>query len=99
LSVSLHDSVVTLPQFTRALAKSPNYLVKALVPLRGSTQIPYCLNWADKTQLTGVSFDTDRGLDDCYQRASKTLAGNVAETDKLRIRVEHTRTFLAHYNS
>jgi hypothetical protein len=98
LSVGLHDSVVALPQFARARTEFPNYLVKALVPLRKSTHIPFCLNWADKTQLTGVSFNTDRGLDDCHQRALKALAGNIAETEKLRVRVEHTRAFLAHYN-
>jgi len=54
LSVSFHDSVVALPQFERALSKFPNYLVRALVPLRESIVMPYCLNWADEKPNSSV---------------------------------------------
>ena len=40
LSVSLHDSVVVLPQFARAQTKFPNYLVKALVPWCPCASLP-----------------------------------------------------------
>ena len=99
LSVSFHDSVVALPQFQRALSKFPNFIVRALVPLRESAVVPYCINWADETQFRRQSFNTERGLADCYQRAHKALAGNLRESAKLLVRIEHTREFLAYYNA
>jgi hypothetical protein len=99
LSCSFHDSVATLPQFRRALPRYPNYIVQALVPLRGSNAIPYCLNWADRRQFRPLSFNARRGLDDCEQRARKSLKGNSAELAKLDLRMKHTREFILHYNA
>ncbi len=98
LSFSFHDSVVALPQFQSALDKFPNYIVKALVPLRGSTAIPFCLNWADKHQFRHISFNAERGLADCEMRARKALSDNLTETAKLDLRMKHTREFIRHYN-
>ena len=98
LSCSFHTSVVALPQFGRALQKYPNYIVPALVPLRSSTMIPYCLNWADKRQFRDHSFSAECGLVDCEQRARSSLHGNRAELTKLDLRLKHTREFILHYN-
>jgi hypothetical protein len=98
LSCSLHDSVIALPQFNRAVKNYPNYIVPALVPLRGSSVIPYCLNWADHRQFNYLSFSARRGLDDCEQRARKSLRGNPVEMAKLDLRMKHTREFVFHYN-
>jgi hypothetical protein len=91
--------VVILPQFERALSKYPNYIVRALVPLRESTVIPYCLNWADEAQFRRLSFNTERGLADCEDRARKALVGNLRGAGKLGLRLKHTREFMAHYNA
>lgn len=98
LSFSFHDSVVARPDFQTALARYPNYIVKALVPLRGSTVIPYCLNWADSRQFRHLSFNTQRGLDDCERRARMALRDNPLEVAKLDLRMKHTREFIFHYN-
>jgi hypothetical protein len=68
------------------------------VLLRGSTVIPYCLNWADQRQFRHLSFSAQRGLDDCEQRARKALRDNPAEVVKLDLRMKHTREFIFHYN-
>jgi hypothetical protein len=99
LSCSFHASVVALPQFDRAIRKYPNYIVPALVPLRSSNVIPYCLNWADKRQLHYLSFSAERGLADCEHRARKSLHDNSAELAKLDLRIKHTREFIRHYNA
>jgi len=99
LGCSFHPSVVALPQFDRAQQKSPNYIVPALVPLRGSTVIPYCLNWADKRQFHYLSFNAERGLAECEERARNSLRDNPAELAKLEIRMKHTREFIRHYNA
>ena len=46
LALSMHDSLVALPQFTRALAEHPGYIVRPLVPLRDSEEMPYCINFS-----------------------------------------------------
>jgi hypothetical protein len=98
LSCSFHASVVALPQFERALGKYPNYVVRALVPLRGTTVIPYCLNWADREQFRPISFDAEMGLADCEQRARASLHDNPTELAKLDLRMKHTREFIRYYN-
>jgi hypothetical protein len=98
LGCSFHPTVVALPQFDRARQKYSNYIVPALVPLRGSTVIPYCLNWADKRQLHYLSFNAEWGLAECEERARNSLRGNPAELAKLEIRMKHTREFIRHYN-
>lgn len=98
LSCSFHPSVVALPQFERALRIYPNFIVRALVALRGSTVIPYCLNWADKQQFYYLSFSAERGLADCERRARDSLHNNPAELAKLDLRMKHTREFIHRYN-
>jgi hypothetical protein len=102
LSISFHNTVTALPQFSRALAKHPNFIVRALVPLRRSYKephgIPYCINWADTAHFVGHAFNTEHGLDDCFKRGLKSLKGNAKEVRKLGIRVKRTRQFLARYN-
>jgi hypothetical protein len=98
LGFSFHDSVVALPEFGRAIAKHPNYIVPALTPLRGSKSFPYCLNWADVAQFRHVSFSAPQGLADCERRARAALRDNPMELEKLTIRMKHTRDFIRHYN-
>jgi hypothetical protein len=99
LSFSFHESVVLVPHFQRALDGYPNYIVRALVPLRGSAVVPYCLNWADKRQFSHLHFSAERGLDDCEHRARNALRDNAAEIEKLDLRMKHTRDFIFHYNA
>lgn len=99
LGCSFHASVVSLPQFDRARQKYPNYIVPALVPLRGSNVIPFCLNWADKHRFNYISFNAERGLDDCEKRARKSLLNNPKELDKLDLRMKLTREFVQYYNT
>jgi hypothetical protein len=99
LSCSFHPSVVVLPQFARAIDKYPTFIVPALVPLRNSTDFPYCLNWADKRQFAERSFNAERGLADCEQRARMALRDNDSEITKLELRMRHTREFVHYYNS
>ncbi|MBI2841667.1 MAG: hypothetical protein HYX75_25405 [Acidobacteria bacterium] len=98
LACSFHYSVVALPQFARALEAYPSYIVPALVPLRDSSVIPYCLNWADKRRFHYLSFSAERGLADCEQRARASLVDNATELTKLERRMRHTREFISHYN-
>ncbi len=98
LGFSFHDSIVTLPQFQRALDEYPSYIVRALAPLNGSSVFPYCLNWADKHQLGDISFSAERGLSDCERRARKALHDDPKEIAKLDLRMKHTRDFISHYN-
>lgn len=98
LSCSLHASVVSLPQFERALVRYPSFIVPALVPLRSSTVIPFCLNWADKRQFRGTSFNAERGLADCERRARSSLRDNHRELEKLDLRMRLTREFIHYYN-
>jgi hypothetical protein len=97
LGLSFHESVIALPQFTRALAAYPSYIVRALVPLRRSERIPFCINWADEQQLKATSFSTRKGLADCCRRARKSCRGNAEEMSKLRLRIKHTSAFLKSY--
>ncbi len=99
LSCSLDDSVVRRPQFKRVLKKYPNFIVPALVPLRGNETRPYCLNWADKAQFKHISFDAEQGLADCEQRARASLIDNPVELEKLSQRVRNTLEFIRHYNA
>lgn len=99
LSCSIHSSIAHRPQFAGVLKKYPNFVVRALVPLRGTDEVPYCLNWGDKGQFSHISFSAERGLADCDKRARKALAGNAAELKKLERRVKNTREFLLHYNA
>lgn len=99
LSCSLHSSIVRRPQFAGVLDKYPNFVVRALVPLRGTDEVPYCLNWGDKGQFGHISFSAERGLADCEKRARESLAGNTGELEKLERRMKNTREFLLHYNA
>jgi hypothetical protein len=98
LGFSFAKSVVDLPLFKRAVEQYPNYIVRALAPLRGSTELPYCLNWADKLQFGHISFSLKRGLADCEQRVHAALRDNPTEVAKLNLRMKHTREFIYHYN-
>jgi hypothetical protein len=97
LALSMHDSLVALPQFTRALAEYPGYIVRPLVSLRDSEEMPYCVNWANKSYLN-ADFNARRSLVTCYRRSLKSLRGNQEELKKLKRRVKQTREFLIHYN-
>lgn len=99
LGCSFHPSAVALPQFDRARQKYPNYIVPSLVPLRDSSVIPYCLNWADKRRLRHLSFNAEWSLTKCEERARNSLRESPAELAKLDIRMKHTREFIRHYNS
>ena len=97
LALSMHDSVVALPQFTRALSEHPGYIVRPLVPLRDSEEMPYCINWAHRNYIH-ADFNARRGLVTCYRRSLKALRGNQKEIEELKRRVKQTREFLIHYN-
>lgn len=99
LGCSIDDTVEALPKFKRVLSRFPNYIVRALVPLRGTNKMPYCLNWADKKQFSHISFNAERGINDCEQRARAALGSDTQELKKLERRVENTRAFIRHYNS
>ncbi len=99
LSCSLDDSVVRRPQFKRALTKYPNFIVPALVPLRGTGARPYCLNWPDIAQFRHISFNAERGLADCERRARESLKDDPVELQKLSRRVRNTLEFIRHYNA
>ena len=97
LAFSLDHSVEALPQFEHALMEHPGYIVRPLVPLRNSTEKPYCINWANKKYI-GPEFNARRSLLDCYRRGLKALRGNPSEREKLRRRIRFTSDFLVHYN-
>lgn len=97
LALSLHDSLVALPLFMRALAEHPGYIVRPLVPLRNSKEMPYCINWANKHYLN-PEFNARRSLVVCYRRGLRALRGNHEELEKLKRKVKYTREFLVHYN-
>ena len=97
LALSMHDSLVALPQFTRALAEHPGYIVRPLVPLCDSEEMPYCINWAHRTFIH-ADFNARRSLVRCYRRSLKALRGNQEELKKLKRRVKQMREFLIHYN-
>lgn len=99
LGCSFHPSVVALRQFEVARKVYPNYIVRALVPLRDSTLVPYCLNWADKRHFRNFSFSAERGLATCEERARRSLRDRPLELAKLEIRMKHTRDFIRHYNA
>lgn len=96
LAFSFHHSVEVLPQFEHALVEHPEYIVRSLVPLRTSEEMPYCINWANKKYLHW-GFNAKRSLLDCYRRGLKALRGNQTEREKLRRRVRFTRDFLMYY--
>ena len=98
LGFSFAESVANLPQFKRALMKNPTYIVRSLVPLRDTTIIPYCLNWADKHQGFASLYSTRYGLASCEQRARKALVDNPTELEKLERRIKHTKEFILHFN-
>lgn len=97
LALSLHDSLTATPQFSRALAEYPGYIVRPLVPLRDSEELPYCINWANKNYINAY-FNARRSLEVCYRRSRTALRGDRRELKKLSRRVKNTRDFLAHYN-
>lgn len=98
LSFSFHDSVVKLKEFRVLAKKYPSFIVPALVPLRGDSDLPFCLNWGDTSQFREMSFNTERSLLDCYNRARRSLKNNPKETEKLERRIRLTRDFILHYN-
>ena len=98
LSCSIGNSVAQLPFFELLKKKYPNFIVKALVPLKDSTEYPFCINWADPNTFRNMSFSAERGLAECEQRATKTIQDNQCELNKLARRVKNTRDFLRYYN-
>ena len=95
---SLDTSVADLPQFRRVLTRHPDFIVRALTLLRGATDLPYALNWADKEYFSYISFNAEVGLADCERRARASLMNNEAELEKLTRRMENTRAFVRNYN-
>ena len=98
LSCSIDNSVVQLPFFELLRKNRPNFIVKALVPLRNSSDYPFCLNWADPNTFRNISFGAEHGLAECEQRAIKAIRNDPNELNKLVRRVANTRGFLRHYN-
>lgn len=98
LSCSIDNSIVQLPFFELLRKNRPNFIVKALVPLRNSTEYPFCLNWADPNTFHNMSLGATPGLVECEHRAIKAVQNNPGELEKLARRVTNTRNFLRHYN-
>ena len=99
LGCSLAASVTSHRHFHELLTRYPQFIVRALVPLSGTSEVPYALNWADKEFFSHISFNAERGLDDCERRAFNSLTENEKELKKLIRRMENTRAFVRHYNS
>lgn len=98
-SCSLDDSVMNQPHFENLLLKYPNFIVCALVPLKKSAKVPYCINWADKEHFHDISFDAERSLVVCKQHSLESLKEDKEELEKFIRRMNNTEKFLRHYNS
>lgn len=98
LSCSIARSVESRPGFEALRLKYPNFIVKALVPLKNTSDIPYCLNWADSDFFSDTYFNAERGLADCESKAMISVADNYSEREKLVMRMSNTRMFIRHYN-
>ena len=97
LALSLHDTLTAIPVFPRALEEFQGFIVRPLVPLHDSEEMPYCINWANKTYIN-ADFNAIRSLEVCNRRSRIALRGNRKELQKLRRRVKNTKDFLSHYN-
>lgn len=98
LGCSLAPSVTSHSHFHELLARYPQFIVRALVPLRGTSELPYALNWTDREFFRHISFNAERGLDDCERRGLNSLKENEEELKKLTRRMENTRAFVRYYN-
>lgn len=98
LGLSLHESVETVKDFSKAMKEHKGYIVKSLVPLRNnSTKLPYCINWANKKYID-ASFNAMDSIKLCYKRELESLKGNSKELEKLKRRMKNTKDFLKYYN-
>jgi hypothetical protein len=95
MSVSLHSSIEGTDNFVRAQKEFPRLIVRSLVPLKGSSNKPFCLNWTDPDVISG-SFNVSKSLYDCFNRGLKALKDNPKEIEKLKRRISNTREFIEH---
>ncbi len=97
LGLCFHKSVEMLHDFSRALNDHKGFIVRSLVPLAGSSEKPFCINWANKKYIKG-SFNAIKGLESAYRRGKSALKGNPEELDRLERRFKRTKEFLIYYN-
>ncbi|OQX18457.1 MAG: hypothetical protein BWK75_06635 [Candidatus Altiarchaeales archaeon A3] len=102
LGVSLHSSIENTANFIRAQKEFSHLIVRSLVPLKGSSNKPFCLNWIDQDVIIG-SFNVLKSLDDCLNIGLKCLnplkdnpKETKKETEKLKKRISNTRKFIEH---
>lgn len=98
LSCSLDRTVELRPEFKSMLIKYPNFIVKALTPLKKSSQIPHCLNWADSKVFSHIYFNAEQGIDECERKGMLSIKDNFHEREKLNTRIANTRQFIRYYN-
>lgn len=96
LSVSLHSSIEDTANFIRAQKEFPRLIVRSLVPLKGSSNKPFCLNWTDPDVISGSS-NVSKSLDNCLRIGFKALHDNSKEIEKLERRISNTREFIEYY--
>jgi hypothetical protein len=95
LGVSLQGSIEGTANFIRAKKESPHLIVQSLVPLKDSSNKPFCLNWIDKDVLS-ASFNASKSLDICLNKGLKALKDDLEKAEKLKIRIYNTRKFIEH---
>jgi hypothetical protein len=95
LGVCLHSSLEGTANFIRAQKEFPSLIVQSLVPIKDSSNKPFCLNWIDKTTIH-ASFNALKSLDSCLNIGLKALKDDPEKAEKLKIRISNTREFIKH---
>lgn len=98
LGLSLHKDIVGTKNFEKAQKEFSNFIVPSLVPLKKSSEKPYCLNWANPA-IIEASFNPSKSLDDCLKRAIKSAKNNEKEIKKIKTRISNTKEFIKHYQN
>ena len=96
LGVSLHSSIEGSANFIRAQKEFPRLIVQSLVPLKGSSNKPFCLNWIDKDVIV-ASFNVLKSLCGCLNIGLNALKDDPVNTGKLKVRISNTREFIEHF--
>ena len=95
LGVSLHGSIENTANFVRAQKEFPNLIIQSLVPIKNSSNKPFCVNWTNKN-IIPASFNILRSLDGCLNKGLNALKDDPVKAEKLKIRISNTRDFVKH---